>query len=221
MLLDYYAKVEPINTYNVKSSVSGKVVFVNKDFESKNVENIIVVKIDDKVNKIDLEQSKIKLKNLKEVLKLEEGTLKSFKRVSSKSKFDRDNQKIKILNIASSISDLETKIATLKDTIKNKNLNEKNTYLYDIAVEVGDYVNPGSVLYSAMNLSQGKLEIFVPISDIDTIKEKTIYINGKQTDLKISKLHTVADTKHISSYKVEIIIPTPKQFSSLVKVEFR
>jgi len=53
------------------------------------------------------------------------------------------------------------------------------------------------------------------------IKNKTIYLDGKKSDLKISKLYTVADTKHISSYKCEIIIPAPKTFSKLTKIEFK
>jgi len=219
--IEYYAKIEPINSYEVKSSVSGKVEFVNKDYEAKNTKNTLVLKLDDKVNKIDLEQSKLKLKNQKEILKIEKSTLQKFKRISSKSQFDRDNQKIKILNMASSISDLETRIATLEDMIKNKNLYENDSYLYDIAVEVGDYVNAGNLLYTAMDLSKGKLEIFIPISDIQNIKEKSIYLDGVKTDLNISKIYSVADTKHISSYKVEIIIPKPKQFSKLIKVQFK
>lgn len=217
----FYAKVEPINTYNVKSSVSGKVLYVNEKIKSKQSDNKAIVKIDDVINKIDLKQSKMKLKNLENILDLEKGTLNSYNKVSSKSKFDKDNQKIKILNIESSISDIKTKIKTLEDTIENKNLKEQNKYIYDIAVEVGDYVNPGTLLYTAMDLSKGKLEIFIPISDADTIKSKDIYINDKKTELKISKLYTVADSKHLSSYKCEIIIEDPKQFSSLYRVEFK
>jgi hypothetical protein len=218
---EYYAKVEPINTYNVKSSVSGKIIYVNESQESKSVIKETIVKIDDAVNQIDLKQSKLKLKNLEEILKLEKSTLKSFNRVSSKSRFDKDNQKIKILNIQSNISDLKTKIATLQDTIQKKTLIQKKSYIYDIVVEIGDYVNPGTLLYTAMNLSSGKVSIYIPISEASTIKSKTIYLDGVKTDLKISKLYDVTDTKHISSYKCEITIPSPKQFSKLVKVEFK
>ena len=218
---EYYAKIEPISTYNVKSSVSGKVLYVNKNIESTNIQKETIVKIDSNINKIDLKQSKIKLKGLKDILALEKSTLNSFKKVSSKSRFDKDNQKVKILNVTSSISDLETKVASLKDLISNKTLNEQNRYIYNIAVEIGDYVNPGTLLYTAMDLSKGKLEIFIPISKANDIKNKTIYLNGNKTDLKISKLYTVADTKHISSYKCEINIPKPKEFSLLTKIEFR
>ena len=72
-----------------------------------------------------------------------------------------------------------------------------------------------------MDLTKGKVEVYIPINDAKTISTKTIYIDGKETKLKISKLYNVADTKHISSYKCEIVIPNPKQFSALVKVEFK
>ncbi|MEA3352914.1 MAG: hypothetical protein U9Q33_03725 [Campylobacterota bacterium] len=218
---EYYAKLQPVQVYNVKSSVNGKIVDVNSSSEAKNVSNAVIVRIDSKVNQIDLKQSNIKLKSLNAVLEIEKGVLESFKKISSKSKFDKDNQKIKILNIESSISDLTTKIETLKDTIKKKILEEKDKYIYNIAVEVGDYVNPGSVLYTAMNTSKGKLEIFIPVKDAQTIKEKTIYLDGVKTDLKINKLYTVADSKHLSSYKCEIVVPSPKRFSRLVKIEFK
>ncbi len=218
----YFAKVEPVNSYNIKSSVSGKVIFANSALESKTIKDeTVVVKIDDSVNKIDLEQSKLKLENLKVIHALEVDTLERFKKVSSKSKFDRDNQKIVILNTASSINDLETKIATLKDTIKNKNLTQKNSYIYDVAVEVGDYVTPGTLLYTAMDLTKGKVEIFIPIDEAQKIQEKTIFIDDKESQLKIAKLYDVADTKHISSYKCEIMIPKPASFSKLIKIEFK
>ena len=217
----YYAKLNPINTYDVQSAVSGQVVFINNEIKSQNAQNSKIVEINTKVDAEDLKQSLVKLKNLQEVLKIEEGTLKSFNRVSSKSKFDKDNQRIKIFDINSSISDLKTKIATLKDTIKNKNLVEEKNYIYDISVEVGDYVTPGSLLYSSMDLSAGKLEIFIPIDQAKDIEEKIIYLHGRETDLKISKLYKLADSIHISSYKCEIIVPSPSTFSNLVKIEFK
>lgn len=218
---EYYAKLNPINTYTIKSSVSGKVVYVNNEIESKKANNNTILKIDSKVDEINLKQSKIKLSNLKETLKIQKNILESYKKISSKSKFDKDNQKITILGIASNISDLETSIATLEDQIDKKTLVEKDNYIYDIALEVGDYVTPGVTLYTAMDLSAGKLEIFIPISSAKDIKTKKIYLDGVETDLQISKLYDIADATHISSYKCEIIVPSPTQFSNLVKIEFR
>jgi hypothetical protein len=221
MASEYYSKLNPINTYTIKSASSGQVIFVNNKIESKTASNSTIVEIDSGIDKEDLKQSKIKLQNLKEILKIEEETLKSFKKVSSKSRFDKNNQRVKIFTISSSISDLETKIATLKDMISKKTLVEESNYIYDIAVEIGDYVTPGALLYSSMDLSAGKLEVFIPISQGDTIESKIIYLDGIKTDLKISKFYKVADDTHISSYKCEIIVPMPKSFSNLVKIEFK
>jgi len=88
-------------------------------------------------------------------------------------------------------------------------------------VKKGDYVNPGTLLYTAYDLSSAKVEVFVPIKQADTLKNKTIYINDKKTNLKINKMHNVADTKHISSYKCEIILNKPTKFSEVLKVSFK
>jgi len=218
---EYYAKLNPVNTYTIKSAVSGQIIYVNNDIESHKANNSTIVQIDSNINNEDLKQSNIKLQNLKEILKIEKGILKSFNKVSSKSRFDKDNQRIKIFNMASNISDLETKIATLKDAISKKILIEKDNYIYDISVEIGDYVNPGVVLYSSMDLSAGKLDIYIPIDKANEIQTKVIYLDGQKTDLKISKLYKIADSTHISSYKCEIIVPAPTSFSNLVKIEFK
>ena len=98
---------------------------------------------------------------------------------------------------------------------------EKSNYISNIAVKKGDYVNPGTLLYEAQDLSKGKLEFFVPISSIDSIKNKKIFLDGKESNIKINKIYSVADSSNISSYKVEIIVDKVKTFSRLVKIEFR
>ncbi len=218
---EFYSKLEPINSFLVKSSVSGKVIYTNDKLEGLKANNSKIVEIDSYVNRIDLQQSTNKLKAINSMIKIEQNNYKRLKRISSKSAFEKDNQKIKVINLESSKADILIKIANLKDSIKNKKMIEKSNYIYNIAVKKGEYVNPGTLLYEAKDLSKGKLEIFIPISDVDKIKDKIIYLDGKRTDLKINKIFNVADSKHISSYKVNIIIDNPKIFSRLVKIEFK
>ena len=59
---EYYSKLEPIKSYQIKSAVAGKIVYVNDKIEGFNANNSLVVEIDSIVNKVDLEQSKNKLK---------------------------------------------------------------------------------------------------------------------------------------------------------------
>ncbi len=217
----YYAKLEPINSYQIKASVSGKVIFSNDELEGKLANNSIVIEIDSYVDKIDLEQTQNKLKSINNMISIEQRNFERLTKVSSKSEFEKDIQKIKVINLETSKADTLIKIANLKDSIKNKRLIEKSNYIYSINVKEGNYVTPGTLLYEAKDLSKGKLEIFVPIADIEKIKTKDIYIDDVKSNIKISKIFDVADSEHISSYKLEIHIKNPKKFSRLVKIEFK
>lgn len=219
---EYYSKLEPINTYSIKAATSGKVIYTNDFVEGKLVvKNTKVVGLDDELNKVELTQIENKLKSLDEMLQIQKTNYERLNKISSKSAYEKDNQKINVLNLETQKADLLIKIATLKDTINNKNLYEKNRYIYNISVRNGDYVGAGTLLYEAKDLSKGKLEIYIPISDYKEVQNKKIFIDGKESDLKIDKIYKVADSKHISSYKCEIIVPNPKTFSKLVKVEFK
>jgi len=52
-------------------------------------------------------------------------------------------------------------------------------------------------------------------------EQKSVYIDGKKTSYKISRLLNIADSKNISKYMAQIIIKSPKIFSKLVKVELK
>lgn len=218
---EYYAKLEPIESYQIKSAVSGKVIYSNSKIEGLKANNSTIIEIDSMVNKVELEQSKNKLKYIDEMIKIETNNYDRLNQVSSKSAFEKDTQKLKVINLESLKADMIVKIDTLKDTISNKKLIEKSNYIFNIAVKEGDYVNPGTLLYEAKDLSKGKLEIFVPIAQIEEIKNKEIFLNGVKSDIKISKIYEIADSTNISSYKVELILDNAKIFSRLVKIEFK
>ncbi len=218
---EYFAKLKPLHIYNVKAAVGGQVVYINDNIEGAMASDNIIVKLDSSIDVIDLQQTNNKIKTTKQIITIEQKTYDKFQKIRSKSQLDKDSQKIKILNLQNQQSDLITKKATLEDKIANKNLKETKKYISSINVEVGDYVNMGTHLYTANDLTKAKLEIFVPISSASEYKNKIIYIDGKQTQYTIYKLYKVADTKHISSYKCEIIIDAPKDFSKLVKIEFK
>lgn len=218
---EYYAKLEPIESYSVKSAVSGKVIYSNSNIEGLKANNSVIIEIDSLVNKVDLEQSKNKLKYIDEMIKIEKNNYDRLNQVSSKSAFEKDTQKLKVINLESSKADMIIKIETLKDTISNKKLIEKSNYIFNIVVKDGDYVNPGTLLYEAKDLSKGKLEIFVPIAQINEIRNQKIFIDGVKSDIKISKVYDIADATNISSYKVELILNKVETFSRLVKIEFK
>lgn len=218
---EYYSKLEPIESYQVKSAVSGKVIYSNPEIEGLKAKNSTIIEIDSMVNKVELEQSRAKLKSINEMIKIERNNYNRLNKVSSKSAFEKDTQKLKVISLESSKADMIIKIETLKDTIANKKLVEKSNYIFNISVKEGDYVNPGTLLYEAKDLSKGKLEIFVPIAEIQNIKNKEIFLDGEKSDIRISKIYEVADDVNISSYKVELHVNDAKTFSRLVKIEFK
>jgi len=72
------------------------------------------------------------------------------------------------------------------------------------------------------DLSRAKLIIYLDRDELERIKNKKIYINGKlDKSAKISKVWKVADEKYISEYRVEIIKDANIPFSSLAKVELK
>lgn len=218
---EYYAKLEPIESFSVKSAVAGKIIYSNSKIEGLKANNSVIIEIDSLINKVDLEQSKNKLKYIDEMIKIEKNNYDRLNQVSSKSAFEKDTQKLKVINLESSKADMIIKIETLKDTISNKKLIEKSNYIFNILVKDGDYVNPGTLLYEAKDLSKGKLEFFVPIAQIDEIKNKEIFLDDVKSNIKISKVYNIADATNISSYKVELILDNVKTFSRLVKIEFK
>lgn len=218
---EYYAKLEPIESYQIKAATSGKVVYVNEDMEGKIVsKDTVLVRLDKKVNEIDLRTSQDKLKLTQEIIDIENSNYKKLLKISTKSDFEKDTQKVKVLNLEVQKNDLITKVETLKDTIANKTLSESDVYVSKLYVKEGDYVNAGSSLYDTADLKFGKLEFFVPINKADEIMKKELYLDGEKKG-KIDKIYKVADTTHISSYKVKIVVKEPKTFSKLVKIELK
>jgi len=232
LLFGYYGKVEPYQIYNIKSDISGKVVDVNKSAEATNY-NGVVIKIDDYQNRIDLKNYQIQLKNLENIEKSQEAIVKRKKRIyeiyktlKTKSQNDKDlkfydyqNSLITLNQTKNSISNLKSQIKKLKDTISKKSISFKN-YIYSIKVNKGEYVNLSSFIAITMDIKKVKIDIYIPINKIDEIKNKKIYINNKLSNFKIDKIYKVADSKYITSYKVEIVGQYPK-ISDIVKVEFK
>lgn len=247
---EYYSKAQPKELFSVKASVNGEVVFVNDVFEGKESDGTVIVKIDDKIDKFDLVASKQKLKfllsniplmkqnlaNSKRVADINKNNYSRVKDLSSYSKTQKDAKLLLMINAQSSYisvktslvnlktqkEDLALKIKTLEDKIKKKNIKVvKENYIYKIYPRVGDYLNPGSKLMDVYDVSGAKLVIYVSADDLVGIEEKKIYLDSVESSVKIDKIWRVADSINISSYRVEILIEKPEQFSKLVKIEFK
>ena len=229
----YEAKVEPFEVYKIKASVAGEVVYAGKTYEARNIKNTTVIKLDDAQNVIDLKnlrmQKKILLKeieNLREMVKRKKETYEKYKNLKTKSKTEKDlkfydymNTFNQLLNLRSQLSSTIASIEKLNDVINKKRV-KINGYLYKIYVNRGDYVAPGTVLAEVYDVSEEKITVYVPIDEIENVKNKRVYINGKESGFKIYKIWNVPDKEYITSYKVELIGKGMKM-GEVVKVEFK
>ena len=232
-LFGYKAKVEPFEVYNIKAVVNGKVVMVNKDLEATNIKNKLIVKIDDTDNKIDLENLQRQLELLKEqinnqklIVKRKEDIYKRYEKLKTRSQTEKDSKFFdyisslnQLINLKSQYSNTLANIKKIKDIISKKSI-RANGYLFKIYVKKDDYVNLGSLIANIYDISKQKLTIYIPIEELKDIKNKKVYINGKESNFKIYKIWNVTDDKFVTSYKVELVGKGLK-FGEIVKIELK
>ena len=246
----HYAKVEPFENITLKAAVSAQVINTQLALEGTNVQSATIIQLDNKLDKIKLNSSQASLKLVNSMLKINQNILlalgsslerqKSYynriSNIASASKTQKDNAfygytnaktqyfstKEKIDSLKKQRLDLKYEIARLKDSIAKKSINVNHKFIYKLLVNKGDFVNMGTPLAQLKDLSAAKLVLFLETDELKNITNKTIYINDKASDYKISKIWKVSDEKFISSYRTEIIIKNPKEsFSELLKVEFK
>ncbi len=246
----HYAKVEPYESVMLKAAVSGLVLEVDLNAEGTMVDGKRVIHLDDRLDKTNLKNTKESITLLEEMLGINEEVASSlsetvkrqrsyYERISklpTASRTQKDNAysayasaktqylgtKEKIISLRKQLLDAKYKAVMLEDTIEKKSIVVKQKYLYKLMVREGDFVSPGTPLAQVDDASRAKLVLFLEPEELIGVKKKKVYINGKETDLKVDKVWSVADEKYISSYRAEIYIPAPKgHFSELVKVELK
>lgn len=246
---EYYSKAEPYRLYTLQANVSGLVVKSDESLEGRILDKGDFIRIDDELDQKELRLLKAKKINLQNSLKLNKKMAKNLRVMISKknenyerikdlpikSSVEKDKEFFdlsttqnlelstleKLETIGSQINDTELRLQQLKRAIKDKHIKAYKMVLYKLYVKKGQVVNPGMNLAEVADVSQAKLTIFLNANELKDVKKKTIYLNGKETKYKIDKIWPLSDSEHISSYKTEILIKAPKQFSRLYKIEFK
>jgi hypothetical protein len=88
-------------------------------------------------------------------------------------------------------------------------------------VKPGQVVGVSTPLAKVADISKAILTIYLDEEDVEGAKKKVVYIDGRRTSYKISRLQNIADLKNISKYMAQIVIDPPKLFSKLVKIELK
>lgn len=245
----YYAKVEPVEIRSISSNVSGIVLEADEKNLGKTLGDEPYIKIDSYLDKKELNFVREKLiylssnvvsneniiKNLESSLVKKRKNYKSVEALKIKSQVEKDREFYELINsenqllntkkelnsIKAQIADLKLREAMLVKSIKDKNLKAKGFILYELSVKPGQVVNISTPLAKVADVSKAKLTIYLNRSDLADAKKKLIYLDGKKSEYKISRVVHIADSKNISKYMAQIIIDSPKVFSNLVKVELK
>ena len=245
----YYSKVQPYEIRDIASNVSGQVIYTNENMIGKKLSKKAFIKIDDALDRDELksireklqylqatlETNKEILKNLEQALKRKKANFKRIESLSIKSKVEKDREfydvvgsqnsylatQKEINSLKTNISDLNLREKQLVKSINDKNIAAEGFVLYSIKVKPGSVVNLGTPLASVADVSKAILTIYLDGDDLQNLNKRTLYINGKKSNYKISRISKIADTKNISRYKAQIIIKAPQVFSKVFKIELK
>ena len=246
---EYYSKAEPYRFYTLQANVSGLIVKSDESLEGRILNKDAFIRIDDELDYKEIRLLRAKKVNLQKSLELNKKMAENlalmiarknenYKRIKDlpiKSTVEKDKEFFdlsttqnlelstleKLETIASQLNDTQLRLEQLKRSIYDKHIKAHKMVLYKLHVKKGQVVSPGMSLAEVADVSQAKLTIFLNANELEGVKEKTIYLNAKETKYKIDKIWPLSDAEHISSYKTEILIKAPKQFSQLYKIEFK
>lgn len=227
----YYAKIQPVNSYSIKSNVSGKVILSNVALEGEKANNSVVVKIDSASEKNDivLTREKLTLQNAlvrlnHEIFLKKQSYYATIKTLKSKSSLDKDNAfyaqagaKVQYLSSQSQAHDLQQRVFTLAKTIQDKTIHATGL-IQQLFVKKGDFVTMGTPIMEVVDTRKAKLTFYISSEDAKTCKTGLVTVDGVNIPKNAVKVWKVSDTKHVSMYKAEIIIDAPILFSTLAKI---
>ncbi len=216
---NYIAKIEPKDEFSIYANTNGEITFLDKTKEMSIV-NGVIVKIDNVLEKENLNLYQTQLKLLNEKLVILENYYNKYKTITGKSDYEKDEKYMQIIELKNSIKNLELSITNTKDILNKKEITLNNLYLKEFIVNKYDYVNAGTKIATAYDTSKAKLVLYLNKEYYKDIKSKEIYLDGKKSNATIKKLDITPDKTFISAYKAEIEIDS-KDFGQSVNVEFK
>jgi len=222
----YMVQIEPYEKFTIKAEVSGKITFVNKSLENSFIKNrTTLVKINLKDEKLKLDRQKNALIIQRKIVKVREKNYKAKKRIKQLSQYEKNLEELNYLDAKKTMLDIQDEIKRLKNEISKKEFSLENLYLQNIFINKNEYVNQGDSIYEAYDISKKKITLYLKLEEVEKLKNKSIYINGKKTNYKVIKISKITDKVKISKYKVSFVEENKNKknyfFNKLIKVELK
>lgn len=232
---EYYAKIEPIETYDIKSAAQGEVVTAKRGLEGTVGQDGAIVQLDSSLDEATLKNQKTLLQLLrsrialqKKISDIHNDNYQKIRSLKSKSQTQKDDFLVAAVSSDIALNQLQEQlvrtritIGELEKNIENKNIKAKNLYIYRIYPSIGDYLRVGDNVATLMDISKAKAVLFLTKEDAQNLKNLSIYIDGKKMVQGFSKVLKVTDAQNISAYRAEIELEAPKRFSEVIKIELK
>jgi hypothetical protein len=223
----YMAQIEPYQTHSVEAEVSGVIhrVALQKEF-SYVQKGTLIVGIESSDEQIAISSLKSRIAILEDILKLKRENLASKKRVRQISKYEINNETLSVLDTKSALESLKMELKLKQNIIDKKRFYLSDGYLGQIYVDEFEYVSPNEKIFDYYDFRKSRLDIFVGADEVQIIRDKTILINGAESEeWRVEKVSKVKDSQRISTYRVRLVkenrTPKDAQFGEVVKVEFK
>jgi len=222
----YLAKIEPYDFYQIKSSLSGIVTFVNKKNEFSFIkQEMLLIRLDTKYEDIFLENLEDSLKVQMEIQNIHHQNFKKKSKVKHISEYEKSQEKLLLLNSKQTLLNIKKDIKKLTYQRDKKSFFVKNLYVNEVFVNKDGFVDVGDSLYELYDISKIKLTLFIKAEDMPLLKNTTLYVNNIKNDFIIEKVAKVRDLKRVSTYKVILIKSDFDkkniEFGQIVTVEFK
>lgn len=246
---EYYAKAEPYEVLSVSSNVSGEVIYTDLASQGKILGKKAYLRIDDTLDRAELQSVEGKIGalektlqhnaqmelNFQQMIEMKQSNFDRIKDLKIKSSVEKDREYFDLVNSRNSLLGIQKEIQSLKislgdlklrrtqlhKSINDKYLSAPGKVLYQLMVKPSSVVNPGTPLAQIADITKAKLTLYLSADEAQNVQNKKIYLNSQATAYKIDRLWKIADASKLSSYRIEILIAPPKQFSHLIKVEFK
>ncbi len=196
--LEYTGTLYPVKEFDIPAETAGKLKTLNIELGQRISAGSVVATIDDNLKKISYDKAKIDADKLKKDF---ERTSNLFKNGTS-SEQELDNSRLSYESAKNKLEETEKQLSYTKVISSNSGIITKKN------VELGAYVNSGTILASAVDISKLKVKLYVSEASVyylktgDKVKITTNVFSGKEFEGKISYISPSADASH--NYLIEI-----------------
>ncbi len=217
----YFARLEPDRTLLLSSTVAAQVAAIDEQQKGQLGTDRALIRFQGEVTQARLAAAKTQVQSLERTLQLREEQYARNRQLSSVSRRELEGEEMAILELKSQLAQAKERHVAAQEAADGLEVYATGRFVDRILVQEGEYVAQGQPLAQLYDLSRARAVIFVPIAQARTLKEKEIMVDGQKSDFSVDRIWSVADERHISSYRVELVGPPPEGgFSRLVEIEF-